>query len=250
MTGGAPARPVLGVPPRLRSVWPLVTSAGAAIALVSLLAVLLRRPEIPLVFVHLVVLVLASGAAYLLDDSAAQVTAVVPRSLLRRRLAAVARGFVVAVAGWGAVCLVLDRAFVNVPLAALTWEVAGLFWLAVAASAVMSHRDQEPGNIVASTLGLLFIGAFISRPLPHFSLLISESGGPVHAEWWALTVVASVVTLVAASSGVTGRLRLPTAGSARQAAPRTWRRTRPRPPRRAPPRRSGRATTRTPTPRG
>jgi hypothetical protein len=199
MNGGARSSPLVGAPPRLRSLGPVVVSAAVAIGLASLLALLLKGPEFPLVFAHLVVLVLGSGAAYLLDDSAAQVTAVVPRSLVRRRLAAVVRGFLVAAAGWGAVCLILDRAFVDVPLAALTCEAAGLFWLAVAASAVMSRRVPEPGNMVATTLGLLFLGAIISPPLPHLTLLIRDSDDSAHAGWWAFTLVASVVILVAAS---------------------------------------------------
>ena len=199
MTGVALAWPLVGLPLRLRPVWPMIASSGAAVTLVSLMALFMPGREIPIVLAHLVVLVLASGAAYLLDDRAAEVTAVVPRSLLRRRLPVVARGVVVAAAGWATVALVMDRTFVAVPLVALTWEVAGVFWLGVAAAAVVSRREIEPGNLVASTLGLLFLGALISRPLPHVTLLISESDGPTHASWWALTILACAAALVFAS---------------------------------------------------
>lgn len=199
MNRAAPVRPRAGVPHRLRPVLPVMASATAAIVLTCLLALLVRQPELPLVLTHLVVLLLVSGAAYLLDDRAAQVTSAVPRSLLRRRLATVSLGFLVAAAGWGVVVLALGRAFVSVPFAALTWEVTGVFWLAVAASAVLSRREVEPGNLVAPTLGLLFIAALISPALTHVTLLLSSVDDPTHAGWWALTIVASVATLVAAS---------------------------------------------------
>jgi len=184
----------------------VIASAGAAIGLAALLALVMNGPEIPLVLVHLVVLVLASGAAYLLDDRAAQVTAVVPRSLVRRRLGVVAGGFLVAAVGWGAVWLILDRAFGTGPPAGLAWEAAGVFWLGVAAAAVLSRRQPEPGNVVASTLGLLFIGALISRPLPHVTLLISDSNGSAHHGWWAAIMLASLATLVAASRDQSARV--------------------------------------------
>jgi hypothetical protein len=188
-----------GEPSWLRPVRPLVASTGVAIALVVALALLVPGPDLPLFGAHLVVLALASGAAYLLDDKAAQVTAVVPRSLRRRRLWVVATGLVVAAAGWAAVLLLMERAFAAVPVGALTVEAAGLFWLGAAAAAVASHHDLEPGNLVASTMGLIFIGLLIGQPLLHETLIITDASDSTHAGWWALTILASVAILTTAS---------------------------------------------------
>jgi hypothetical protein len=188
-----------GEPWWLRPARPLVASTGVAIALVIALALLASGPELPLFATHLVVLVLASGGAYLLDDKAAHVTAVVPRSLRRRRLRIVATGFVVAAAGWGAVLLLLERAFASVPAGSLTVEAAGLFWVAVAAAAVASHHDLEPGNLVASAVGLVFIGLLLGQPLLHEPLIITGAGDSAHADWWALMTLASLAILTKAS---------------------------------------------------
>jgi len=196
----AAALPPVEVHRRLRPMLPIIAAAGAAIGLAAASVLVLPGPGLPLIFAHLVVLVLASGAAYLLDDRAAEATAVVPQSLLRRRMAGVAQGLVVAATGWGAVALLLDRAFLSVPLAALTWEAAGLFWVGVAGAAVLSRRGEaEPGNLVASTLVLVFVGVLIGRPLRHVDLLISDSGGSAHAGWWALCVLVSAVVFVTTS---------------------------------------------------
>jgi hypothetical protein len=199
MSAVATSWPWPGDPSRLRPVLPLIGSAGAALGLVVVLALLVDGPQLALLQAHLVVLVLATGAAYLLDDRAAQVTVVVPRSLLRRRLEIVAAGFVVAAAGWGAVVLLLERAFASVPIAALTVEAAGLFWIGAAVAAVASRHDIEPGNLVASTIGLVFIGLLLSQPLLHETLLVTDAGDPLHAGWWALTILASLATLTVAS---------------------------------------------------
>ncbi len=187
------------MPHRLRPVLPVLASSTGAIILAGMVVLLVRSPELPLLFAHLVVLLLASGAAYLVDDRAEQVTSAVPRSLLRRRLTAVGGGVLVAAAGWGVIALLLEQAFASVPLTGLTWEAAGLFSVAVAASAVLSRRDVEPGNLVAPALGLLFLAALISPALTHVTLLLSQADDPSHAGWWAVTIIASAATLAAAS---------------------------------------------------
>ncbi len=199
MTGVAPAPPVLGALP-LRPEWPVIVSVGAALALTSLMYVVLRGDEIPLVFAHLLVLLLAAGAAYLLDDRSAQVTAVVPRSLVRRRLAVVARGLLVAAVGWGLVVLLLEWRSPGLPAAALTWEAMGLFGLAAAAAAVVARRGEtEPGNLVATTLGLLFVALLVTGPLMKVTVLADSGDSSGHPAWWAGVVLASMATLVVAS---------------------------------------------------
>ena len=123
MTGAAPNA---GHIRRLRPELPVLATAAAAPAIVGGLSLALRGDEVPLLLVHLAVLVLAAGSAYLLDDSANDVTAVVPTSLLRRRLVILLRGLPFAALSWGAVMILLTWRSPSAPLTALSWEVSGL----------------------------------------------------------------------------------------------------------------------------
>lgn len=185
---------------RLRPEWPVLASAAAALAIVATLSLALRGAEIPLFLAHLVVLILATSSAYLLDDSAVQVTAVVPTSLLRRRLVLLRRGLPVTALSWGAVMSLLGWRSPSVPLAALTWEVAGVSCLGVAAAAIASRLgDPEPGNLVASVLGLSFVGMLIVERTFHLVLLGTDGSGTVRAGWWAAVITVSVIMFVVAS---------------------------------------------------
>jgi hypothetical protein len=184
----------------LRSEGPFLASAAAAVATVGTLSLALRGAEIPLFLAHLVVLILAAGSAYLLDDSAVHVTAVVPRSLLRRRLRLLLQGWPVTALSWGAVMTLLGWRSPSVPLAALTWEVAGVSCLSVAAAAVVSrHGEPEPGNLVASILGLGFVGVLICQPMFRVTLLIADGSDPARAGWWTAVIALSVTAFLAAS---------------------------------------------------
>lgn len=185
----------------LRSTAPVLASAGAAIALLAVITLAERGDEVPLFTVHLVVLLVAAGPAYLLDDTAADVTAVVPRSLLRRRLRIVGSGLLVAATGWGVVVLLLQWRSPSVPLGALTWEAAGLIWTGIAASAVVYQRGvNEPGNQVASGLGLFVVGVLVAQRLLPFAVLITASDDPARIGWWAATMCAAAAIFVIASS--------------------------------------------------
>ena len=195
---------------RLRPELPVLASAAAAPAIVGTLSLALHGDEIPLLLVHLVVLVLATGSAYLFDDSAVDVTAVVPTSLLRRRLVLLLRGLPVMVLSWGAVMVLLAWRSPSAPLTALSWELAGLSCLGVAAAAIVSRRgDPEPGNLVASVLGLGVIGVLICQPMFHVTLLVTDPAGPVRAGWWAAVVVGSTAVFVVASRDRAAGRRLP-----------------------------------------
>ena len=197
MTGAAPNAGYLR---RLRPELPVLASAAAAPAIVGGLSLALRGDEVPLLLAHLAVLVLAAGSAYLLDDSATDVTTVVPTSLLRRRLAILLRGLPFMALSWGAVMILLTWRSPSAPLTALSWEVSGLSCLGVAAAAILSRRGEpEPGNLVASALGLLVIGVLICQPMFHVTLLVTDPAGPARAGWWAVVIVGSTATLVVAS---------------------------------------------------
>lgn len=186
---------------RLRPEWPVLATPAAAVALVAALSLALRGSEIPLLLAHLLVLVLASGSAYLLDDPAAQVTAVVPRSLLRRRLAVALPGLLVVAVAWCAVIAFWDWRSPSIPAVALTWELAGLIALGVAAAAVVSRRGEaEPGNLVVSSLGLVFIGVLLVQPMMHLTVLVTSSEDPTRATWWAAVILGSGATAFASST--------------------------------------------------
>ncbi len=191
--GAAPLR-------RLRPELPVLVSAGAAIVLVATLTLAQRGDEVPLFLTHVVVLFVAAGPAYLLDDIAEAVTAVVPRSLLRRRLVIVGNGLLIAAVGWAAVALLLHWRSPSVPLTALTWETAGLISIGLAASAVASRYGvSEPGNLVASALGLVVVGVLVAQPLLSFTALITTSDGRPRAGWWATTICAAALAFVITS---------------------------------------------------
>ena len=197
MTGAAPNAGYLR---RLRPELPVLATAAAAPAIVGGLSLALHGDEIPLLLAHLAVLVLATGSAYLFDDSATDVTTVVPTSLLRRRLVILLRGLPFMVLSWGAVMILLTWRSPSAPLTALSWEVSGLSCLGVAAAAILSRRGEpEPGNLVASALGLGVIGVLICQPMFHVTLLVTDPASPARAGWWAVVIVGSTATFVVAS---------------------------------------------------
>ena len=196
-----------GLPPtlrrRLRPLLPALASATAALLLLAGLAALRRGDPVPVFFLQPVVLVLVSGSAYLLDDSARAVTDVVPRALLRRRTGIVLGGLGIVALAWALAVVFLDGRSPATPVAALTWEVAGVSCLCVATSAVLGRRgDAEPGSVVVSAVGLLFVGVLVAQPALHLRVLALTGDEPVRAGWWAGLVVAALATAAIASRDV------------------------------------------------
>ncbi len=184
----------------LRPVVPVLVSTCAAIFLLGVLATIMRGDEIPVFLLQPVVLVLAAGAAYVLDDEAKAMTDVVPGSLLRRRTARVLAGFaVIAIGGvvWAGLLLQWSP---SAPLPALAWETAGLACLAVAVSAVTArHGESEPGNLVSSAGALIFVGVLILQPMLHVTWLVRSPEDPAHGGWWAAVIAAATLTFVLSS---------------------------------------------------
>jgi hypothetical protein len=174
---------------------------GASLALVVTVTLLLRGAEMPLFVAHLVVAVLAAGAAYLIDDPAVEATAVVPRPLLRRRLRTVLPGLGVICVAAVLVAEVLQWRSPSIPLGLLAWETAGLVGLSLAAAAIVFGSDPEPGNLVAALLALLVLGTLIGQSMLPVDLLETGSGDAVGANWWAMLAGASAMVLVWTSLG-------------------------------------------------
>jgi len=195
---------------RLEPMLPPVVAAGAATGLLLGLTLVMRGDEVPVFLVQPGVLVLAAGAAYLLDDTAREATDVVPHSLLRRRVGRVLPGLLVLALGWMSVAQVLRWRSPSVPLDTLTWEVVGLSCLALAAAATVARRGEgEPGNMVASAGALVFLGLLIAQPLLHVRLLVTSADGSARSGWWATVIVVALLTFVVASRDPAHRFRRP-----------------------------------------
>ena len=184
----------------LRPIIPVLVSTSAAILLTSVLAIIVRGDEIPLFLLQPVVLVLAAGAAYLLDDESKLMTDVVPASLLHRRTSRVLAGFAVLAVGGAVLAGMLQWWAPSAPLPALAWETAGLAFLAVAASAVTArHGESEPGNLVTSAGALIFIGVLILQPMLHVTWLVRSPEDSAHGGWWAAVMLAAALTFLLSS---------------------------------------------------
>jgi hypothetical protein len=116
-------------------------------------------------------LALAGSAAYLLDDAAAQMTAVVPQGPWRRRAPGVGAGVVVLAVAWLGVGVVLQWRDVRPPLAEASGELLVMVLVAIAAAATLFRLgDHEPGVIVAPMvvvlgLGLAIVGSVVGSPI-------------------------------------------------------------------------------------
>ena len=141
---------------------PVPGSAAAAVALVLTAAALPGDGVSPFV-TRMAELVLAGGAAYLLDDAAAPLTEVTPPAVWRRRAPVLLVGAGLLASAWLVVLGVL-RWQDSLPTALLpTIEVVVLSLLALAAAAIGVRRGEpEPGGQVAPLVGVLGIGALIA----------------------------------------------------------------------------------------
>jgi len=184
----------------LRPIIPVLVSTSVAILLVGVLSTVMRGDEIPLFLLQPVFLVLAAGAAYLLDDESKSMTDVVPASLLRRRTSRVLAGFAVLAVGGAGLAGMLKWWAPSAPLPALAWETAGLAFLAVAASAFTArHGESEPGNLVTSAGALIFVGVLILQPMLHVTWLVRSPEDPAHRGWWAAVMLVAVLTFLLSS---------------------------------------------------
>ncbi len=186
--------------PRLRPPLPVLGSVVAAWVLLAL-AVALPGDGVSAFLLRLVELVLAGGAAYLLDDGAARMTVVTPRTLWRRRAPALVSGMAVLAGAWAVILLVLGRQGFPPSAAVITGEVAVLVAIALALAAVLVWRgDPVPGSRVAPALGLAGATALIAEPLLRASIFLPVDGArdvSGWAAWSAAGLLAVAVTLVA-----------------------------------------------------
>jgi len=181
-----------------RTVWPTAVTALAAGVLVLLTAAF-EQTAGALPFVGRVAeLALAGGAAYLLDDAAAQLTAVTPRGQWRRRAPALVLGAALLTGAWLAVLLVLGWRGARPPVADATAELVVMAVVATAAAALLFRLgDPEPGAVVAPVvvvlgLGLIVAGALVGSPV---YLTDAEPTSGRVAAWSVAGLLAVAVTV-------------------------------------------------------
>lgn len=146
----------------LRLPWATLAVSSGVAGFVLLMDLAVRGYVPSLLTVRLIELALAAGAAYLLDDAAARLTDVAPRSLWRRRALSLGTGLTMIAIAWGVVLLHLDGAPAAL-VRSLTLEVVVLVVLALAVSAVLArHGETEPGNFAAGAVPLVGLALLVS----------------------------------------------------------------------------------------
>jgi hypothetical protein len=166
-----------GAVARARIPWPTVLVSTLTAGMVVVVAVAPPSTGVSPFFVRIAELALAGGAAYLIDDQAAPVTAAAPRSLWRRRAASMGWGAGVLVGSWGCIVAVLRSQESGLPMPTLTLEVVVLWGFAVAVAVVLTSRGEtEPGTIVAPAVLLLGLSAVIGEQVLHVAIFVPDGG--------------------------------------------------------------------------
>jgi hypothetical protein len=149
--------------------------------------------------VRIAELLLAGGAAYLLDDAAVVLTTVTPVGLWRRRLPRLLSGVAVLAVAWTLILGMLWRED-SLPPGPVTLEVAVLCLVALAAAAVLAARGEpEPGALVAPWVGLIGIGVIILDFVVEAAIFVpwdGSGGDGVRLAWACLGGVAVLVIVV------------------------------------------------------
>ena len=196
---------------RTRVPWPIALAAVTAAALVVVVALAYPGQGVSSFVVRIAEFLLACGAAYLIDDAAAAVTATAPRTLWRRRAPVLVGGLGILGTSWIGILVLLRWQASALPLVGVTWEVVVLCTLAVAAATVLArHGEPEPGSQLAPGLFLLGMTAVMAEPILQVAIFVPERGMGGDARqlwWWGVFVIAVVTVLLASSDPARGRRR-------------------------------------------
>jgi hypothetical protein len=184
-------------PPR-----PTLLTAGGVVVLVLLAAVAQPDAGVSPFVTRVALLALAGGAAYLLDDAAAQLTSVTPPGLWRRRAPVLYAGGGLLAAAWGVILLVLGWQDSRPPVALATGELAVLCLASVAAAATLFRRgDPQPGVRVAPVVVLSGICVIIGESVLRTTILLpwdgADPGRVLELAWVGLGLLAAVALVVA-----------------------------------------------------
>jgi hypothetical protein len=145
---------------------------------------------------------LAMGAAFVLDDPAQVTTLAAPTPLLLRRALRVAIVVPALAVAWGATVWVIRRSEIpteSLPIAAVTLELAALVAVALAAAVVMSELVPERlGGLASGPVLLALVAGALFLP-SRFALFVSEPGLPrwhgAHQLWLGILGVGVLVML-------------------------------------------------------
>jgi hypothetical protein len=152
-------------------------------------------------------LALAGGAAYLLDDAAAQLTTVAPQGQWRRRGPALAAGVALLAGAWLGVLTILQWRDARPPVAESSGELVVMALVAVAASSMLFRLgDPEPGVVVAPVvvvlgLGLIVVGSVVGSPI----YLADAEPSLARGAGWGVAAALAVLTILAAGRDVAQR---------------------------------------------
>lgn len=150
-------------------------------------------------------LVIALGAAFVLDDPTQSTTAHLPTSLLLRRVGRIALSLPVVALAWLAVCFLATRTSGEpepFPAGDLRVEMASLTALALAISAAAARFVTEGlGGIAGGPilLGLVAVSFFLPQELWLFPGEASDARWPGAHEVWRVVLGGAVAALVLAS---------------------------------------------------
>jgi hypothetical protein len=181
-----------------RALLPVVLAALAGVGLLTVLSVLVVGPP-PWFLVQAAVAVLASGAAYVLDEPSAEASDVAPRARGHRLLLVAGAALALLALGWTGLALVLHAEAPAVPLGPLGLEAAALAVSAAAAAAVLRRRgDPTPGATVATVTVLLVLTETVGSPVRLLLDLLGLDALSYTLLWSALAGGATVLLVVAA----------------------------------------------------
>lgn len=199
----------------------LVGAAVAGLALVGVASVAQPDSGVSPLVVRIAELLLAGGAAYLLDDAAVALTTATPVGIWRRRLPTLVSGIVALGGSWALVLALLRWQDSLPPVGLASGELAVMSLLGLAAAAVLTRRgDAEPGGLVAPALGLLGLTAVLAEPVLRVTIFIpsdAPDAGGVRLAWLGVGALAALVLVRAAGDPARPGARRTRA--ARRAAP-------------------------------
>jgi len=175
---------------------PVVVGTLLAAILIAIKAPDIASTGSAILWLRLIAIVLASSACFVLDDDAAQLLASSPFSLARRRALRILVAAGLVAVPWAACVMVLaGRPTVDVPVTALTLELAALLGIGLAAAAVLDRSTGVPdAGVVASPLVVAL--ALLAFRLPErWALYVGPGSGWVdaHLRWAGLLAAAALV---------------------------------------------------------
>ena len=205
------------LPPLLRPLigavrWqPSMGAAAVAVLIVAWQADALHDQSEALRALRGVTVVLALGAAFLLDDPAAGTLEASPTSLAWRRAARLTAAVLLVGAPWSGSIMTAQLQGADLPVAGLTLELATMVTLALAGAAgLIRWADaREPGVLAVPLVAGIALALF---QVPESWALLVHPGPawvPAHQRWALLLGVAVVLLFLCNRDPATARRRRP-----------------------------------------